>query len=104
MKWMTWMVMVASLTLLVGGLALALEPPASVDKGKALFNDPALGTSGKTCNTCHPNGRGLDEVEGGDYLLETINTCIENPLKGEPLKKDSVAMQSLVLYIESLAK
>ncbi|RME66999.1 MAG: hypothetical protein D6778_03880, partial [Nitrospirae bacterium] len=28
----------------------------SVEKGKALFNDPSLGTNGKTCNYCHPDG------------------------------------------------
>ncbi|MGO9613488.1 MAG: hypothetical protein ACLPX5_10685 [Dissulfurispiraceae bacterium] len=35
-----------------------------VEKGKALFNDPKLGggTSGKSCNTCHPVGKGLEGV------------------------------------------
>jgi len=98
------LVMVAALALLGSGLALAAEPVASIEQGKALFNDTALGTSGKSCNTCHPDGKGLEEAEGGDYLVETINTCIENPLKGQPLAHDSVAMQSLVLYIRSLAK
>ncbi len=28
----------------------------SIAMGKALFNDPKLGSNGQTCNSCHPNG------------------------------------------------
>jgi len=28
----------------------------SVENGKKLFNDATLGTSGQTCNSCHPEG------------------------------------------------
>src|SRR5574341_671334 len=47
------------------------------ERGKTLFNDPKLGngTAGKSCNTCHPGGKGLEGVgrevrpdEGHDIL------------------------------------
>lgn len=36
---------------------------ADVEKGKALFNDPQLSGSsfGVSCNTCHPDGKGLEK-------------------------------------------
>lgn len=97
-------VVVAALMLLGCGFALAMEPTASVEKGKALFNDTHLGPSGKSCNSCHPNGKGLDMAGEEENLEDTINGCINRALKGKPLDDDSVEMQSLVLYIRSLAK
>jgi cytochrome c len=89
--------------LLVAATALfAVQNEASIDKGKALFNDPKLGTNGKTCNDCHKNGSGLEQAGARNDIERTVNTCIQASLKGKALKPDSVEMQSLVLYLKSL--
>ena len=82
----------------------AAKHEASRDAGKALFNDAKLGTSGKTCNDCHKNGKGLEKAGSRTDLEQMVNNCIAGPLKGTPLKTDSVEMKSIVLYIKSLKK
>ena len=84
------------------GIVFAASPEASIDKGNALFNYPKLGTSGKSCNTCHPNGKGLERAGEKSDLESIINGCITIPLKGKALDPKSVEMQSLVLYVKSL--
>ena len=87
---------------LAGSLAISQEQ-ASSDKGRMLFNDPKLGANGKTCNTCHPNGKGLERAGSRANLVDIINGCITIPLKGTAFAPQSVEMQSLVLYIKSLS-
>ena len=83
--------------------AYATEGPTS-ELGKTLFESTRLGSSGKSCATCHPGGKGLedsiylDETE----LIKMNNLCIRKPLKGEPLDPASTEMDSLVLYIRTL--
>ncbi len=84
------------------------------DRGKTLFNDPKLGggTSGKSCNTCHPDGKGLEGVgsktmwknPGGEFksLEEAVNVCITMALKGTALDVKSEQMKDLVAYLNSL--
>lgn len=76
----------------------------NAERGKTLFEDPALGGSAndKSCNTCHPEGKGLENT-GGD-IAATVNTCIEKALEGKPLAVDSQEMQDLVAYLDSLKK
>ncbi len=52
---------ITMLAMIVIGLVFSGVYAADVAKGKALFNDPKLGgaTSGKSCNSCHPDGKGL---------------------------------------------
>ena len=88
----------------------------NVAKGKALFNDPkfAGGTSGKSCNSCHPDGKGLEEAgikkEWGTpagvhkTLEEAVNTCITMALEGKALDPKSQEMKEIVAYIKSLGK
>ena len=95
------------------GLAFAA---GSVDSGKALYNDPSLAgsTNSKSCNTCHPGGAGLEQAGTKEYsslmgtrtrsLEDVVNICIERPLGGKALKKDSQQMQDIVAYIKSLGK
>ena len=87
----------------------------NVEKGKALFNDPKLGTNNSTCNTCHPDGKGMEKAgatgkkewttPGGvlNSLEDAINMCITMALKGKALDKNSQEMKDLVAYIKSLA-
>ena len=86
----------------------------NVEKGKALLNDPKLGggTAGKSCNSCHPDGKGLEKAAdkkefnlGGKKqkgLVAAINFCIENANKGKALDLKSDQMKDIVAYIKSL--
>jgi cytochrome c553 len=94
---------VAVFVLLLGtGFVFAMQHEASVEKGKALFNDPKLGTTGKSCNDCHKNGEGMEKAGARKDLETVINACIAKSIKGKPLDDKSVEMQSLTMYIKSL--
>jgi len=81
---------------------------AVVEKGRALWVDPKLGTNGVTCGQCHPNAanthpetypkfqKQIGKVIG---LRNMINVCIRNPLKGAELDFDSPEMIALEAYI-----
>jgi cytochrome c len=85
-----------------------------VDRGKAMFNDPKLsgGTAGVSCNTCHPDGKGLVGVgekkmwktPGGETktLEDAVNICITMALKGKALDVKSEQMKDIVSYLKSL--
>lgn len=77
---------------------------ASVEMGKQLFNDPGLSGSinENSCNSCHPDGRGLKKAGDKENLGSMINSCIQGPLKGESLPEESMELESLKLYIKSL--
>jgi cytochrome c peroxidase len=97
--------MLAALVLAAGGgLAFAMQHEASVDKGRALFNDVKLGTTGKSCNDCHPDGKGLDKAGAKSALEKIINGCITKSIKGKALDPTSMEMQSMVLYIKSVGE
>jgi cytochrome c len=98
-----------------------------VERGKALFADVNLGTTGKSCESCHPNGgtEGM-EMEGmatkpltgvkdrypGPFammpdkeemtLAEVVNACVTGPVGGEMLADDSREMKDFLAYLESL--
>ncbi len=98
-------VIFVALVLAVGiGLASAMQEEASAEKGKALFNDPNLGTTGKSCNDCHTNGKGLDKAGTKKDLENIINGCIIHSIKGKALDPASVEMRSMVLYIKSFGE
>jgi len=89
-------------TLLLAGSALGGE--SSIEYGKKLFNDPHLGgsTNAESCNSCHPNGNGLEKAGSNPNLSDVINQCVTGPLKGEKIDGRTVEMRSLKMYIESL--
>ncbi len=105
---------IVALSLLAVALIFTLAFAGDATKGKALFNDPALagGTAGKSCGTCHPNGKGLmniaDKKEfsfaGKKFktIEEAINACIEKANKGKALDPQSDQMKDLVAYLKSL--
>jgi cytochrome c peroxidase len=98
-------VIFAVLVLSVGvALAFAMQHEASVEKGKVLFNDPKLGTTGKSCNDCHTDGKGLDKAGEKSNLEQIINGCITNSIKGKALDPKSAEMQSMVLYIKNFGE
>ena len=94
------------------GTGIAFAAGASAKKGKALFNDTKLGTAGNSCNTCHPDGKGLEAAGAkkewktpagaSKTLADAVNTCITMALKGKALDVKSDKMKSMVMYIKSL--
>ena len=52
----------------------------------------------------HGNGKGMEKAGANPRLTQMINMCIRGPLKGEPLNEETVAMESLRMYLKSLAK
>ncbi len=113
MKMSRYLILFVLVSVSVASLAFA---GGDVEKGKALFNDPTLGggTTGKSCNSCHPGGKGLEGVAeltefrmmGKTYksLEDVINYDIQKALHGKPLDKDSEEMANLIAYIKSLKK
>jgi len=88
----------------------------NIEHGKTLFNDPKFGngTNGKSCNSCHPNGKGLEQAgkktsftimgKNQNSLEEAVNFCIENALMGKAIDPQSQDMKDIVAYIKSLGK
>ena len=101
MKRLRSVTIIMAVVFLVAGIAAAAQQEASVEKGKALFNDPKLGTTGKSCNDCHRNGSGMEKAAGRTDIVSIVNGCIQASIKGTPLDAKSAEMQSLVLYIKS---
>ena len=108
---------ISLLSLMAVALVFSLAFAAgNVEKGKALFNDPkfAGGTAGKSCVSCHPDGKDLEKAGmkkewktpagPAKTLEEAINLCIVNALKGKALDPKSEEMQDIVAYIKSLEK
>ncbi|HMK74964.1 MAG TPA: hypothetical protein VK568_02150 [Thermodesulfobacteriota bacterium] len=75
-----------------------------VGKGKTLFNDPKFGggTAGVSCNSCHPDGKGLEKAGDMKGLEKQANACIQNALKGKGIDPKSAEMADIVAYLKSL--
>lgn len=106
MKSMKTLMMGLTVLSLVFSLAYAA---GDVEKGKALFNDPKLGDSANdsSCNSCHPDGKGLAGVaekpgESADTLVGVVNQCIKMALKGKELPPDSQEMKDIIAYMKTL--
>lgn len=92
------------------GLVFYSAFAADMAKGKALFNNPKLGggAAGKSCNSCHKDGSGIDaakeEFMGGKAksLENAVNMCIEMMMKGKAIDTKSADMANIVAYIKSL--
>ena len=86
---------------LIFSLAIAA---GDMEKGKALFNDPKFGggTAGVSCNSCHPDGKGLEKAADKKDLEKFVNACIKNASKGKGIDTKSAEMADIVVYIKSL--
>ena len=105
--------LIVTVVIISVGLAFAA---GNADNGKKLFNDPTFAgsTNAKSCNTCHPDGRGLEQSGQKKYtslmgikassLGDIVNICIVRPLEGKALSNDSDDMKDVVAYIKSLNK
>lgn len=110
--------------LLVAALG-ACGPIEAVERGEQLFNDSKLSVSSSNvfrCATCHattepaPGGQRLPGYTlrgaaarpsfwGGEYtlLLDAVNFCLENFMRGEPLPPGDASGLALLAYLRSLA-
>lgn len=95
--------------------------------GLKLFKNPNLGTTGKSCDSCHPNGgqEGLKTAEittkplldveqrypgpfsmmpeKGDMTLEeVVDACLTGPVGGKPFIKDGRDMADMLAYLHGL--
>jgi len=86
---------------LIFSLAIAA---GDAERGKALFRDPKLGggTVGVSCNSCHPDGKGLEKAADMKGLGKQVNACIKNALKGKGIDPKSAEMADIVAYLKSL--
>ena len=109
---------VTVMILVILGLAVTFScsGEGNVERGKSLFNNPALSesTNEDSCNTCHPDGSGIEKAGSKEFtsfmdlrvnsLEDVINICIEKPLEGKALDKGSQDMKDIVSYIKSLGQ
>jgi len=94
-----------SLFLFLGAQGYANEAP-SLSLGKTLFESTELGTNGKSCQSCHPQGKGLDKI--GDFndeeLKDIINACLRDALGGKTISLESQEMEALHAYVRKFQK
>lgn len=85
---------------------------AVVEEGNRIFHDDRLlgGTIGVSCDMCHPNAANTHPETYPKYqvqlqrvalLRDMINWCIENPVRGTPLRDDDPKLKALEAYILS---
>lgn len=100
---LTLLLAFATLIMLPPSYAPATETP-NIELGKTLFHATSLGTNGKSCASCHPDGKGLQEIEAYDegMLREMVNFCIRDALKGEMLPLDSQEIIAMERYLRTL--
>ncbi|HOJ59978.1 MAG TPA: cytochrome C [bacterium] len=79
-----------------------------VEKGRALWVSPELGTNGVACAQCHPNAANTHPETYPKFqqqlgrvaaLREMINWCILNPLEGKMLEPNDPKMIALEAYV-----
>ena len=84
------------------------EFQAAVERGRAVFTDPKLGSNGVVCAQCHPNGADIHPETYPKFqkqlgkvasLAEMINWCILNPLQGRRLDLNDPRMIAIQAYI-----
>ena len=98
-------IIVVGILLMTGLCAHAIESP-SLSLGKTLFESTELGTKGRSCVTCHAQGKGLGMV--GDFndteLKDIINACLRDALGGQLISLESQEMNALVSYVRKFQK
>jgi cytochrome c peroxidase len=89
--------------------ALADERSDALARGAKLFADPALGANGKSCATCHQDGkvwagkpRFPKVAVGGLHTLDqAIQICISNALGAKPVPWDDGRLTDLAVFVDA---
>ena len=83
--------------------------------GEKLWKDPKLGNSGLSCDTCHAGGNTYNKTALQAYphfvsmpndvvtLDQMINSCMINPMRGDPLPYGSREMTALSAYFQNVS-
>jgi len=102
MRKQIWLTAVLALCLAIGTAHAARK--TSVELGQQLFNDPNFGgsTNESSCNTCHADGKGLENAMGKKKLSKLINTCLVEKMAGEKIDGRKAPIRSIKMYIKSL--
>ncbi len=85
------------------------QPPgfAAIDlsgDGRKLFNDPALGTNGKSCGSCHQEGqKPLDGRKVDHHMVAFVQYCYEHAIRGVKVI-DKEKLNKIMAYFNSLEK
>jgi cytochrome c peroxidase len=97
-----WLAAVCAL-FITSGIANAAAK-SSAEKGKEMFNDPKLSgsTNESSCNSCHAEGKGLENAATSKKLSKLVNSCLVGKMEGEKMDGRKVTMRSLKMYIKSL--
>jgi len=102
------------LSAVFGLICSAVFAESDVERGKALFNDQKLGggIQGRSCSSCHKDGRGLESIAekteframGKTYksLEDIINYFIVTAQKGKAIDPKSEQMKDLIAYVKSI--
>lgn len=110
---------VLRLTVIVGIIVLFTSSlfafsTGDLQKGQALFRDEGFAgaTRGRSCNSCHINGKGLEHAGNRTgwtimgkrckNLEDAVNYMIEKGLHGKAIDPRSEEMVHIVAYIKSL--
>jgi cytochrome c len=77
----------------------------SKEQGEKLFKSTSLGSNGRSCAGCHPDGKGLENAAAYDEktLAKIANKCIVKALNGKALADDSTELASLIMYLKTIA-
>ena len=98
-------IILLGILLITSVCAYATEAP-TLELGKTLFESAELGTKARSCNSCHPRGKGLNMV--GDFndteLKDIINACMRDALGAEMITAESQEMEALVAYVRKFQK
>lgn len=96
---------VLGLSLLISSSGYCIESP-SLDLGKTLFEATELGSKGRSCESCHAEGKGLDAI--GDFndteLKDIVNACLRDALGAETISTEAQEMEALVGYIRKFQR
>lgn len=92
------------ITLFVLTTAAQAADGPTTERGKELFGSASLGTNGRSCAVCHPDGKDLQDVGDNDdkTLAKITNKCIVKALKGKALADGSADMTSLIMYMKTV--
>lgn len=105
-------VLIFSLALLGGAalcsVALADARADFAARGAKLFADTGLGANGKSCATCHSDGkvwagkpRFPKVALGGMHTLDqAIQNCVAGALGGKPLGWDDERLTALAVFVD----
>ena len=80
------------------------ESSEAVGQGKEIFNASSLGTNGKSCGSCHKEGKKpLAGQKVDNHMIAYVQYCYEHAIGGKKVI-DKVKLDKLMAYLKSLQK